>query len=55
MMNIYKVEGYGKHYEVNMMVIGESFEDAKKVVSKQTGIEVEEIGKCFIINLYATL
>ena len=55
MMNIYKVEGYGKHYSTNMMVLGNNFDDAKVVISEQTGIKVEEIEKCFYISLYATI
>lgn len=55
MMNIYKVEGYEKYYEVSMMILGTSFDDAKMIVSQQTGIEVEEIEKCFVISLYTTL
>lgn len=54
-MNIYKVEGYGKYYEVSMMVLGISFDDARMIVSQQTGLEVEEIEKCFMISLYAAL
>lgn len=30
MMNIYKVEGYGKFYEKNLHVLGEDFDEAKK-------------------------
>ena len=55
MMNIYKVEGYGKHYSTNMMVLGNNFDDAKVVISEQTGIKVEEIEKCFYISLYANM
>ena len=53
--DIYKVEGYGKHYSTNMMVLGNNLDDAKNVISEQTGIKVEEIEKCFYISLYATI
>ena len=55
MMNIYKVEGYEKYYSTNMMVLGNNIDDAKAVISEQTGIKIEEIEKMFFITLYATI
>lgn len=54
-MKIWKVEGYGKFYEQKTMVLGKNFEDAKQVVAEHYGLQIDEVGKCFTIEYYATI
>lgn len=55
MMNIYKVEGYGKFYEKSLFVLGKDFDEAERIVAEQFGLEVKEVGKCFTICFYTNI
>lgn len=54
-MKIWKVEGYKNFYGQSMMVLGKNIEEAKQVVANQYGLDIEEVGNCFVISYYTML
>ena len=52
MFKMYRVKGINEYHRgVDMVILAEDLEDAKNVVAYQTGLSIEDVEKCYSINL----